>query len=59
MSDQLLAETSLPGNTQHSKQTFMPPVGFKPTISAGERPPTYALDLAATEIGCQPFRIVT
>jgi hypothetical protein len=26
----------------------MPPVGFKPTISAGERPKTYALDRAAT-----------
>jgi len=29
----------------------MPPVGFEPTISAGERPKTYALDRAAqTEI---------
>jgi len=27
----------------------MPPVGFEPTISAGEQPQTYALDLAATE----------
>ena len=26
----------------------MPLVGFKPTISAGERPQTYALDRAAT-----------
>ena len=26
----------------------MPPVGFKPTVSAGERPQTYALDRAAT-----------
>ena len=26
----------------------MPPVGFKPTISAGEQPQTYALDRAAT-----------
>ena len=26
----------------------MPPVGFEPTISAGERPKTYALDRAAT-----------
>ena len=25
----------------------MPPVGFEPTISAGERPQTYALDRAA------------
>ena len=29
----------------------MPPVGFEPTISAGERPKTYALDRAATEAG--------
>ena len=26
----------------------MPPVGFEPTISAGEEPQTYALDRAAT-----------
>jgi len=31
----------------------MPPqVGFEPTISAGERPQTYALDRAAIGIGC-------
>ena len=29
----------------------MPPVGFEPTISAGDRPTTYTLDRAATEIG--------
>ena len=29
----------------------MPPAGFEPTISAGERPQTYALDRAATGIG--------
>ena len=29
----------------------MPPVGFKPTISRGERPQTYALDRAATGSG--------
>ena len=29
----------------------MPPVGFEPKISAGERPQTYALDRAATETG--------
>ena len=34
-----------------SRQTSMPPVGFEPTISAGERPQTYALDRAATGIG--------
>ena len=27
----------------------MPPVGLEPTISAGERPQTYALDRASTE----------
>ena len=26
----------------------MPPMGFEPTISAGEQPQTYALDRAAT-----------
>jgi len=29
----------------------MPPVGFEPTISAGERPQTHSLDCAATETG--------
>jgi hypothetical protein len=29
----------------------MPPLGFEPTISAGERPKTYALDRAATGTG--------
>jgi len=31
----------------------MPPAGFEPTISAGERPQTSALDDAATGIGIQ------
>jgi len=30
----------------------MRPVEFEPTISAGERPQTYALDRAATGTGC-------
>jgi hypothetical protein len=30
----------------------MPPLGFEPTISAGERPKTYPLDRAATGSGC-------
>ena len=35
----------------------MPPVGFKPTISTGERPQTHDLDRAtATEIGSLPVR---
>ena len=29
----------------------MSPVGFEPTISAGERPQTYALDRASTGTG--------
>jgi len=29
----------------------MPPLGFEPTISVGERPQTYALDRAATGTG--------
>ena len=29
----------------------MPPLGFEPTVSAGERPQTYALDRAATGTG--------
>ena len=31
----------------------MPSVRFEPTISAGERPQTYALDLAATGTGAR------
>ena len=33
----------------------MSPVGFEPTISAGERPKTYALDRAATGTGNYNF----
>jgi len=35
----------------HNRQTSMPPVGFEATISACERPQTYALDRAATGTG--------
>ena len=35
----------------HNRQTLMPLVGFEPTISAGERPQTYALDRAAIGTG--------
>ena len=35
-------------NNTHNRETYMPLVGFEPTISAGERPQTYALDRAAT-----------
>jgi len=45
-SDQPVAETS---TLQHTQQTSMHPVGFKPTISAGKRPQT--LDRATTGTG--------
>ena len=32
----------------NNRQTSLPPVGFEPTISAGKRPQTHALDRAAT-----------
>jgi hypothetical protein len=44
MSDQLYLTT----HNTHNRQTSMTPVEFEPTISAGERPQTYALDGAAT-----------
>jgi hypothetical protein len=42
-------------NTQYNRQTFMPPVGFAPTVSADERSQTYALDCAATGTGFAVF----
>jgi hypothetical protein len=40
----------------HNRQTSMSPSGFQPTISAGERPQTYALDRAATGTGtCKAY----
>ena len=44
----------------HNRQISMPRVGFEPTISAGERPKTYALDRVATGTGTCPhyMRIV-
>ena len=35
----------------HNRQTSMPPLQFEATISAGERPQTYALDRADTGTG--------
>ena len=35
----------------HNRQTSVPSVGFEPTISAGVRPQTYALDRVATGTG--------
>ena len=40
------SQIPLPNNTHthnHNRQTSMHPVGFEPTISAGERPQSYAL----------------
>jgi hypothetical protein len=38
-------------HNNHKRQTSMPPVGFEPTISAGEQPQTYVLDRAASGTG--------
>ena len=38
----------LTAHNTHNRQISMPPVGFEPTISAGQRPQTYALDRVAT-----------
>jgi len=35
----------------HKRQIFMPPTGFKTTMSAAERPQTHALDRAANGTG--------
>ena len=45
------SQRPLRDNTQYSQQISMPPVGFEPTVSAGERPQTYAFDRAATGTG--------
>ena len=54
------SQRPLPDNTQHSQQINIhaPPVGFEPTISAGERAQTYALGRAATGTGTRlPIQI--
>jgi hypothetical protein len=38
-------------HNNHNRQTSMSPVGFEPTISASERPQTYASDRAANGTG--------
>ena len=43
-----VTETRLTTHNTHKRQTSMPPAGFEPRTSAGERPQTYALDRAAT-----------
>ena len=41
----------------HNRQTSIPPVGFEPTISAGERPQTYALDRATSGTGYNNYNV--
>ena len=41
----------LTSHNTRDRHTSMPPVGFEPTISAGERPQNYALDRVATGTG--------
>jgi len=41
----------------YNRQTSIPPVGFKPTISAHERPQIYALNRAAIGIGIRNIYI--
>ena len=38
-------------HSTHNRQISLPPVGFEPTISAGEWPQTHALDRSATGTG--------
>ena len=45
------SQRPLPDNTQQNRQTSMPTVGFKPTISADELPQTYALYRTSTGTG--------
>jgi hypothetical protein len=45
------SQRPLPGNTSHRQLTnIMPPPGFEPTISAGERSQTYASNLTVAGI---------
>ena len=46
-----LRDFYLTTHTAHNRQTSMLLVGFEPTISAGERSQTYALDRTATGTG--------
>jgi hypothetical protein len=54
-----LSQRLLTTHNTHRRQTSMPPPGFEPTISAGERPQTYTLDRAATATGiylCRKYK---
>jgi hypothetical protein len=41
----------------HTRETSIPPAGFEPAIPVSERPQTYALDRAVTEIGVHVFQV--
>ena len=51
-------ELYLTTHNKHNRQTSMPPVGFKHTISVDERPHTYTLDRAATGTGKDLFSLL-
>jgi len=42
---------SLTTHNTHKKQTSIPSAEFEPAIPTSDRPQTYAIDSAATEIG--------
>jgi len=42
----------IPDNTQHSRDSSMPPVGFETDIPASQRRHTHVLNCAAIGIGC-------
>jgi len=46
-------DLDLTTHNTHKKETSMPPVRFEPTISAGERPQTYAWDRPTTGTGTE------
>jgi hypothetical protein len=53
------SQRPLPDSTQHSQQIYIhAPLGFEPTVSAGDRTQTYALDRAATGIDDRCYRNV-
>ena len=59
--DELLArrrDLYLTTHSTRNRQTSMPPAEFEPTVSAGERPQTYALDRTATGDGQDHFNYV-
>jgi hypothetical protein len=52
-------DLNLTTHNTHNSQTYMHPMGFEPTISAGERPKTYASDRTATGTGNKCTTITT